>query len=260
MTTTALVTGASSGIGRELARLFAAQGIPLVLVARRREQLESLAEELKREHGISAQVFVSDLAEPSAPQSVHSFCKAAGISIGYLVNNAGLGDHGPFAASDVQKQQQMIQVNIGALTILTRLFLPDMLAAGKGRILNVASMAAFLPGPGMSVYYASKAYVLHFSEALSAETAGTGVTVTALCPGPTESEFYDVAGMQGVRLFKMRKVPTALQVARSGFRAMMHGRRLLVYDRLNALMTVFISCSPRSWVLRISRLINARTT
>lgn len=254
----ALVTGASSGIGEELSRLFAADGIPLVLVARRKEKLELLAEELRQRHGIEVQVFACDLAVPQSSAAVFDFCTQHGLYIRYLVNNAGFGDYGPFAESDPLKQQQMVEVNIGALTLLSRYFLPEMLSSRNGRILQVASMAAFLPGPLMAVYYATKAYVLHFSEALSAETAGSGVTVTALCPGPAVSGFYDAAGMNGIRLFELRKVPSSRKVAAYGYRAMMCGTRVAVYDRGNAFMASLVGFFPRGWVLRVARFLNGK--
>lgn len=254
----ALVTGASSGIGEELARLFAKAGTPVVLVARRKDKLELLAEELRRQQGIIAHVFACDLSDPTSAQQVFDFCQSKGLQVRYLVNNAGFGDYGPFSESDADKQQRMIDVNIGSLTRLTRLFLPNLLSAGRGRILQVASMAAFLPGPGMAVYYATKAYVLHFSEAVSAEISGSGVTVTTLCPGPTVSGFYDAAGMQGIRLFELRKVPTARRVAEFGYGAMMRGKRVVVYDRSNALMAALIGFFPRGWVLRTARYFNGK--
>ncbi|MFM2134706.1 MAG: hypothetical protein RL021_106 [Bacteroidota bacterium] len=254
----ALVTGASSGIGEELARLFAKAGIPVVLVSRQKEKLDLIAGELRRQYGIEAHVFACDLSDPASAQRVFDFCQMTGLQVRYLVNNAGFGDYGPFSDSDPDKQQRMIGVNIGSLTLLTRLFLPSLLSAGRGRILQVASMAAFLPGPGMAVYYATKAYVLHFSEAVSAEISGSGVTVTTLCPGPTYSGFYDAAGMQGIRLFELRKVPTARKVAEFGYSAMMRGKRVAVYDRSNALTASLIGFFPRGWVLRTSQYLNGK--
>ena len=241
-----------------MARLFAAAGIPVVLVARRKEKLELLAAELRQRHGIDVQVFDCDLSDPNAAQRIFDFCHTRGLHIRYLVNNAGFGDYGPFSESDPSKQQRMIQVNVGTLTALSRLFLPAMLSAGHGRILHVASMAAFLPGPGMAVYYATKAYVLHFSEALASETSGTGVTVTALCPGPAVSGFYDAAGMKGIRLFELRSVPSARQVAAYGYRSMMRGKRVAVFDRINSVMASFIGFFPRSWVVGMARYLNGK--
>jgi short-subunit dehydrogenase len=258
-TSYALITGASSGIGLELARIFAANRIPMVLVARRRHKLEELAQELKRDTGTEVLLFPCDLSLSEAAVSVSEFCRSNGLRIGYLVNNAGFGDYGTFAESDLDKLRRMIAVNIDSLTALTHLFLPEMLAKKEGKILNVSSMAAFLPGPQMAVYYATKAFVLHFSEALSAETAGTGVTVTALCPGPTHSGFYDAAGMDGIRLFRSGRVAASRSVARYGYRALMRGKRVAVYDRLNSLMTATIGWFPRSWVLRVAGYLNTKS-
>ena len=182
---TALITGASSGLGREFARLFAAAGYDIVLVARRRQELDALAAELPPRHGIRARVLVEDLADPMAPSRIFDHLKSEDVQISMLVNNAGFGEKGSFAMLGEKRQMDMLQVNIAALTHLTRLFLPGMLGRRQGRILNVASTAAFLPGPNMAVYFATKAFVLSFSEAIAEEVRGGGVTVTCLCPGPT---------------------------------------------------------------------------
>lgn len=198
---TALITGASSGIGYELARLFARKGHGLVLVARNQETLRELAEKLEREHGIRAIVVSKDLSLPSTPEEIFRELAEKSISVDILVNNAGFGTRGMFSNADTDSQLKMIQVNTTALTHLTRLFLERMSRPRKGRILNVASTAAFQPGPLMAVYYATKAYVLSFSEALASELHGSGVTVTALCPGPTRTEFERRAGMEGRGFF-----------------------------------------------------------
>ena len=182
---TALITGASVGIGRDLAELFARDGHHLVLTARNEGQLQELAAKLRDQYHVNVEVIVQDLSVAGASQQI--FERLQSKPIDYVVNNAGFGSHGLFAGAELQSQLAMLQVNIVALTHLTRLLLPGMLARKSGRILNVASLAAFLPGPYMAVYYATKAYVLSFSEALSSETAGSGVTVTALCPGATRT-------------------------------------------------------------------------
>jgi short-subunit dehydrogenase len=182
----ALITGASSGIGRELATLFARDGYDLTLVARDRAMLARIGDELTRVHGVAVDVIAQDLSHPNAAAEVYRELKRRSIKIDVLVNNAGFGTYGPFVDSDAATESEMLQLNIVALTKLTRLFLEDMLAKREGRILNVASTAAFQPGPLMAVYYASKAYVLSFSEALANELRDSGVTVSTLCPGPTQ--------------------------------------------------------------------------
>src|SRR5687767_6476364 len=196
----ALVTGASAGIGTELARLLAVDH-DLILTARRAEPLHALAAAVEQSHATTCHVFPADLADPAAPRQLFDAITAAGLTVDVLVNNAGFGDLGPFAKADTAKILRMIQVNVTALTELTALFLPGMLSRNRGRVLNVGSIAGFQPGPLMAVYYATKAYVNSFSEALSSELQGTGVTVTALCPGPVATEFAGVAGMQRTRVF-----------------------------------------------------------
>lgn len=238
----ALITGASSGIGLELARLLAADGHDLVLVARRRERLTELAAELGQ-----GRVIAADLADRGAPAMIAEQVPSVDI----LVNNAGHGDSGPFAYADRATQLSMIDVNIRALTELSRLYLPGMLERGDGRILNVASTAAFQPGPLMAVYYASKAYVLSLSEALHEETRGSGVTVTALCPGPTASEFQAVAGLARSRLIVRRPPAGAAEVAAEGHRGMMRGRAIVVTGRTNRTVAASVRFVPRSLMRRI---------
>ena len=225
MAKTALVTGASAGLGRELARLFAADGHDLVLVARRREQLEALATELAAERGIAARVIAEDLGEPSAPERILYELQRANIEVEYLVNSAGFGTNGPFADSDFIRELAMVQVNVTSLVHLTRLFLPDMIARGSGRILNLGSTAGFQPGPYMAVYHASKAFVNSFTEALAYELKGTGITATVCCPGATETEFGAVAGSAKSRLFRMGAT-SAGDVALHAYRAMMMGKTI----------------------------------
>jgi short-subunit dehydrogenase len=250
-----LITGASAGIGYELARIAAANGCNLLLTARRIDKLNELAAELKSENGIDVITVAKDLSDRAAAEFLFDFCLKNNIQINHLINNAGFGDLGLFADSEITKQRDMIQINIMALTLLSRLFLPDMVKAGYGRILNVASVAAFQPGPTMSVYYATKAYVLHFSEAIANELEGTGVTVTTLCPGPTESEFKYVANMEESGLMKNRKNPSSRAVAEYGYRAMMRGKKVAIHGLLNALMVFTVRLSPRSWVVRIARFM-----
>src|SRR5271170_5452008 len=189
MSETVLITGASSGIGLELARCFAADKSTLILVARNTAALEKLAAELRHEHGINAEVLTADLALPGSPADIFSGLKSRGITVDVLVNNAGFGLHGAFAELPLKQQLEIVTVNISALVELTGLFLPEMIRQKRGGILNVGSIAGFLPGPNMAVYFASKAFVQSFTEALAEELGETGVTVSAFCPGATETNF-----------------------------------------------------------------------
>jgi len=202
-TKTALITGASFGIGLELARIFAREGHNLVLVARSGDRLRQLAAELEKAHGTRSLILTTDLSDPGAPAYVFDQTGRAGIFVDFLVNNAGFGQYGLFADSDLEECLRQIQLNVSTLTHLTRLYVAEMIAHGSGRILNVASTAAFQPGPLMAVYFATKAYVLHFSEALANELEGTGVTVTCLCPGATATEFHKRAKATGMNLLRM---------------------------------------------------------
>lgn len=250
---TAIITGASLGLGRDLAELFARDGHHLVLVARNQQKLEELAEKLRKQYSANIKVIPCDLSEPAAAQRI--FDELRNETIDYLVNNAGFGSHGPFAETDVQIQLGMLQVNIVALTHLTRLFLPGMLSRRQGRIMNMASVAAFLPGPLMAVYYASKAYVLSFSEALDSEVSGSGVTVTAVCPGPTKTEFQDRAGISNSKLFQ-RKVMDSKTAARIGYDAMMAGRRIQVTGISNKLSVLAMRFLPRRITTAMAKILN----
>lgn len=249
----ALVTGASGGIGLELARLCAKGGHDVVLVARNREKLEEAAKYLAGMYGVRAETVVADLKDPEAPQAIVEAVEGFGLGVDVLINNAGFGDWGLFGRAELQRQLDMLQVNVVALTALTRLVLPRMVSQRKGRILNVASTAAFAPGPLMAVYYASKAYVLSFSEALSNEFKGTGISVTALCPGPTRTAFAQVAGMTGSNLFAGPNVMDAAPVALAGYEAMMLGRTVVVPGIGNKLLIQGIRISPRFVVRMITR-------
>jgi uncharacterized protein len=229
----ALVTGASGGIGEEFAKLLASKGVDLVLVARSGDKLQRLAESLK----VQVHCLAIDLATSSAPAQVESFLESKKLSIDYLLNNAGFGTFGPFVESDLTGELGQIQLNVVTLTHLTRLLLPGMVKRGKGRILNVASTAAFQPGPMMAVYYATKAYVLSFSEALANELKGTGVTSTCLCPGPTSTGFNERAKLgSGGMLSKKSVMMDAATVARRGYDGMMKGRRLVIPGMLNKML------------------------
>jgi short-subunit dehydrogenase len=246
----ALVTGASAGIGVELARQLAVDH-DLILTARRAEQLHALAEELQRT-GAKCHVFPADLAEPAAPRQLFDAISAAGLAVDVLVNNAGFGDLGAFARADLAKMLRMIQVNVTALTELTGLFLPGMLSRNRGRILNVGSIAGFQAGPFMAVYYATKAYVNSFSEALHSELRDTGVTVTVLCPGPVSTEFGSVAGFQPTPkgAFSAGQSLGAKPVAAAGLRAMRNGQRMVVPGWRNRLLLFLERFLPRGVVIR----------
>jgi uncharacterized protein len=256
MTETALVTGASGGIGEDIARLLAADRRNVVLLARSVGKLQALADALRRAHNITASVVVQDLSQPSAADAVAEALARQNLTIDILVNNAGFGTRGPFATADASETVRMLNVNIVALTMLTRHLLPGMIERRRGRILNVASTAAFQPGPFMAVYYASKAYVLSFSEALSTETEGTGVTVTCLCPGPTQTGFQSRAKVEQVRLLRVFNAMSSADVARAGYEGMMAGRAIVVPGLMNKFGAQVNRISPRSLSRRVTRYLN----
>lgn len=249
---TALITGASSGIGAELARIHAQHGGDLVLVARRRERLEALKAELETAHGITAHVIVKDLTDSNAAAQIHDELTRQGVPIDYLINNAGFGNGGFFHEQDWTRNEAMIQVNILALAALTRAFVPEMISRGSGRILNVASMAGFLPGPLQATYYATKAFVVSFSEAIGNELAGTGVTVTALCPGPVDTEFIEQANLREAKGFA--RTVSARGVAEAGYNAMLKGQPIIVPGFVNKLLIHgLLRLAPRQLATAISR-------
>jgi short-subunit dehydrogenase len=253
---TVLVTGVSSGIGLELARCFAAEGSRLVLVARNTPALEQLAVELRLDYKVEATVLSADLSLADTPGRIFSELKGRGIVVDVLVNNAGFGAHGLFHELPLQPQLEMIRVNVAALTELTGLFLPGMVERGGGGVLNVASVAGFVPGPGMAVYYATKAFVLLFSEALAEETAGTGVKIMALCPGPTETDFFNIAHVvHGARLVRVTSM-SAKAVAIQGHKAFRGGRVVDVSGWRNRLLVLLVRLTPRFLVRRITRKFN----
>jgi short-subunit dehydrogenase len=250
----ALITGASSGIGLELAKLFAQDGHDLVLVARRGDRLRALAAELATRHRVRSTVITADLADAATPRDIARSVAAAGLEIRCLVNNAGFGLTGPFAATDITAELRMIQVNISALTHLTKLFLPGMLARREGAILNVASTAGFVPGPLMAVYYATKAYVISFSEALAEEVAGSGATVTVLCPGATRTGFWAAAGSDAkARLLRRPWVADAASVARAGYEGLRAGKRMVIPGLANKIMIQSTRVAPRVLLAKIAR-------
>ena len=254
----ALITGASSGIGAELARVLAARRYDLVLAARRIERLERLAEELRQAHPVSVTVIAADLSEAGAAGRLWTAMGQAAHQLDVLVNNAGVGLAGNLKDADVESVEGMMRLNMELLTALTRLALPGMLQRRRGRILNVASLAGFQPaGPGMAVYYATKGYVLSLTRALAVELRGTGVTVTALCPGPTRTEFDAVGGAAGTRLFRWLPLMEAEAAAVAGVRGMFDGRTTVVPGWFNKLLAVGGELPPRAlatalngWLLR----------
>lgn len=250
---TALITGASSGLGLEFAHIHASKGDNLVLVARSQDKLEALKLALENEFKISVTVMVKDLSDQYAPKTIYDELQQKQITIDYLINNAGFGDYGFFAECDWEKQLEMINLNVTALTYLTRLFLPQMIKNKFGKILNVASTAAFQPGPTMSVYFATKAFVLSFSEAIANELKDTGVTVTALCPGATETGFKAAAALGGSNLFKGNGIAGSKDVAEFGYKAMMAGKTVVVHGIVNSLMAQSVRFAPRNIVAAIAR-------
>ncbi|HEY2011975.1 MAG TPA: SDR family oxidoreductase [Bryobacteraceae bacterium] len=250
----ALITGASSGIGAELARVCASDGYGLILVARRVDRLAELAAGLAKTYGIQARALAADLSDPAAPQEIFEQTRSDRVEI--LINNAGFGLRGPFAQTDWAVEARLIQVNVTSLVHLTKLYLPEMLRRREGRILNVASTAAFVPGPLMAMYYASKAFVLSFSESVANEVKGSGVTVTVLCPGPTRSEFGEAAGISDSKLFKGAMMQ-ADEVARIGYRAMMAGKAEVIAGARNRWMMLGTRLAPRTMLAAVTRRLNS---
>ncbi len=241
---TVLITGASRGIGFELSKIFAKKGYRLVLVSSNQDALKEAANALQVSNVVT---ITKDLADPQAPQAIYAICKKQGISVDVLVNNAGFGTYGLFFMTDLKDEQKMMQVNMVALSTLTKLFVGDMLKRGHGRVLNVASTAAFQPGPLMAVYYASKAYVLSFSEALAYELRGSGVKVSVLCPGPTKTGFQGRARMGDSKL-DGRRTMSAAQVARIGYKGLVRGKRVIVPGFQNKMLTYVIKFMPRKMI------------
>jgi short-subunit dehydrogenase len=251
---TVLITGASGGIGYELAKLFARDHHDLVLVARSADKLAEVSTELQT-YGVTLKTIALDLATPLAPKFLFDQVQSEATPIDILINNAGFGAYGEFGQMPEEEILGQIQLNIAALTQLTRLFLPPMLQRRAGRIMNVASTAAFQPGPQMAVYYASKAYVLSFSEALANELRGSGVTITCFCPGPTHTGFAKRAGTESSRLFKQIGAMSAEKVARDGYRALMAGRTVAISGAHNWLIAESVRFAPRKLVTAISRWV-----
>jgi short-subunit dehydrogenase len=249
---TALITGASNGIGLELARIHASKGGDVVLVARSRDKLESLQQELQTRWGVQVHVIVQDLADPASADRIFTTTEALGLTIDVLINNAGFGGHGKFIERDLAADQAMMQVNMVTLTRLTHHYLKGMVARQRGRILNVSSTASFLPGPLQAVYYATKAYVTSFTQAIAEEIRECGVTATVLCPGAVATGFVAAGHLQGVRIWKNAK--SAESVAKCGYEAMERGELVAFNEgKLRMMFNWIVPLLPRKAVLKISR-------
>jgi uncharacterized protein len=255
MKNVALITGASNGIGFELAKIHAAKGNDLVLVARNKAKLDEIKKDFEAKYAISVYNIAKDLSLPNTAQEVYDELKQKNIQTAYLINNAGFGDFGMFTETDWNKELQMINLNITTLTQFTKLFLKDMVARRSGKVMNVASTAAFQSGPTMAVYYATKAYVLSFSEAIDNEVSDKGVSVTALCPGATESGFQAAAAMEESKLVKGKKLPTSQEVAEYGYQAMMKGKTVAIHGLMNAILANSVRFMPRAIVVKITRMM-----
>jgi len=253
---TALITGATHGIGYELAKQFAQHGHDLMIVSRKKEDLRRVSKELKKDYGIRVWTLASDLSLHDSPEQIFSFLKRNKMSIGVLVNNAGFGLFGKFAETDLEKELNMIHLNVMSLTRLTKLLLPSMIKRKSGYILNVASTASFMPGPLSAVYFASKAYVLSFSEAIGAELQGTGVQVSALCPGPTQTGFGSRSGGDNTGLFANKILAQSAQdVATIAYRDLMKGKRIIIPGWRNKIQIFLLRFTPRSLATKIVRTV-----
>lgn len=252
----ALITGATSGIGLELTKIMAENGHHLVLVARRLNLLQDLKISLEEKYGVKVEVRCSDLSIPGETQALYEFCKSRELQVEYLINNAGFGDYGKFDSGKLQIYQNMLQLNVVALTELTALFVNDMKQRKSGRILNVGSIAAFQPGPNLAVYAASKAYVMHFTEALNYELRGTGVTATVLNPGVTKTGFFSRAHMESAANVRGGNLMDAASVAMTGYRAMIAGKLNVVPGWKNRIIALGSMTMPsREALLRITGAI-----
>jgi|SRR5579883_95796 len=250
---TALITGACSGIGFQLACIFAFNDYNLVLVDRLGPKLNEIANRFQNELSILVKPIVKDLCLPTSPHEIYSELQQESIHVNVLVNNAGFGVYGLFNETNLASELEMLQLNVVCLTHLTKLFLKEMVKQGEGKILNVASTAAFQPGPLMAVYFATKAYVLSFSEAIANELEGTGVTVTVLCPGPTESAFHEKTGMADSTLVKGKKMMDAQTVARIGFRGLIANQTVVIPGMKNRILVELVRFTSRKQVTKIVR-------
>lgn len=248
---TALVTGASFGLGADFARALAAAGAHLILTARSMDRLQALRQEIEQRHRVRVTVIAEDLSDPQGPERLARAIQAMGTPVDVLINNAGFGQHGPFVGEDAQSQVDMVNLNVMALMKLARIYLPDMMKRGRGWILNVASTAAFQPGPNMAVYFATKAFVLSLSEALWLEARGRGVQVTALCPGATDTRFADRADMNDSLLFRYG-VAKPKDVVAAGLAALAQGKRVVIPGIKNKVGVWSAKFLPKRWVMAIA--------
>lgn len=252
MKNTALITGASSGIGKEFAKIHASKGRDLVIVARREQELNNLKKELEEQYNVQVLTIAKDLTAENATEEIVELIKEKNIKIDYLINNAGFGGYGNFHERNWATDEKMIHLNIIALTALTRFILPSMVERRKGKILNISSTASFMPGPLQAVYFATKAYVTSFSQAIAEELRNTGVTVTALCPGATKTEFADTANMGNSKLFKGAVDPNS--VAEKGYNAMEKGKLVEITEGSSKfLVNIALPFMPRKMVLSTVR-------
>jgi hypothetical protein len=250
---TALITGASNGIGLELAKVHASKGGDLVLVARNKSKLDELKTKFENQYNVKVYIIGKDLSAGNSAQEVYNETTKQNIQIDYLINNAGFGDFGMFTETNWDKEIQMINLNISTLTHFTKLYLHDMVKRGSGKIMNVASTAAFQSGPTMAVYYATKAYVLSFSEAVDNEVRDKGITITTLCPGATESGFQAAAAMEESNLVKGKKLPTSKEVAEYGYSSMLKGKTVAIHGLMNYLLANIVRFTPRALVVKLTR-------
>jgi hypothetical protein len=255
MKSVALITGASSGIGKELALIHAEKKGDLIIVARRQAELESLKMEIESKYGVQVKIIVKDLTKVEAPKEIYDELKKDGIEIEYLINNAGFGGLGKFHEREWKQDEAMINLNIMALTALTRMFLPDFVKRNRGRILNISSTASLMPGPLQAVYFASKAYVTSFSNAVAEELHDTNITVTALLPGATETEFGKISGMDKTSMFQ--STSSARKVAKDGYKAMMKGEinKISGLTFGQKLMMAFVPVTPTKMLLKQVRIM-----
>jgi len=248
----ALITGASTGIGRELAVEFAKDNVDVILVARSAQKLKELALFLEKTYSINSWIFIKDLSTPSSATELFNDIIANGLCVDYLVNNAGFGDYKLFVDSNLQKQEDMINLNVLTLTKLTHHFTNEMKKVGSGFIMNVASTASFQPGPTMSVYFATKHYVLAFTEAIAEELKPFNIKVSALCPGPTESEFGRASGFKLIENAKKNNLPTSADVAKFAYAKMKKGKTVYVHGFWNRIQANLVRFVPRNWVTKIT--------